>query len=79
MKSLLVLIILVSLFCSGCSLFEDKRVRLVEPKLDMTSARYKETLSAIINNRYDSEYLRWIQADYAHQKDIEKKRQELLK
>jgi len=56
------LIILVS----GCSWFADKRIR-IEPKIDITSPKYKKMLSMIIGNRYDSEYLRTIAADQAHQ------------
>ena len=63
MKKILITILIIS-FLSGCALFEDKRVR-VEPKYDITAPRYKKMLKALLDNRYDSEYLRWIAADSA--------------
>ncbi len=56
MKKILIPILIVSLL-SGCSLFEDKRV-VIKP--DTTSPEYKQMVKLLINNRYDSEYLKQI-------------------
>ena len=61
---------------SGCSCFSDSRIA-IKPKIDTNSPRYKEMLSMIIGNRYDSEFLRIISADKAYQEYlIEKKTQD---
>jgi len=59
LASYLILII----FISGCS---SDRIA-IKPKIDTNSPRYKEMLSMIIGNRYDSEYLRTVAADKAYQ------------
>ncbi len=51
------ILIITLLLLSGCSWFEDKRV-VVKP--DTTSPEYKQMVKLLINNRYDSEYLKQI-------------------
>jgi len=61
---LLPLFLSIILTISGCSWFADNRI-VEKPKLD--TPEYKEMLSKIIGNRYDSEYLRFVAADKALQ------------
>lgn len=63
---LLPLFLFLIIALSGCALFEDNR-KVLKPKIDTTSPEYKEMLSIIINNRFDSEYLRIAAADRALQ------------
>ena len=58
-----IVIILLLLFLSGCSWFEDKRIRV---KPNTTSVEYKQMVKLLINNRYNSEYLRMKAADAAY-------------
>lgn len=70
---LLPLFLSIILTISGCSWFADNRI-IEKPKIDTTSPEYKEMLSRIIGNRYDSEYIRIAVADkalaeYLHDKE----------